>query len=295
MDTLQSECRLAALQLGQHGCVEHLKAHYCPSRALVLVQLSTGSEHVFRLLNFHGEQLATCTPPSSVRLSLQCFWLPAAHAVAFHGVLESEPALCSGIWVFGQPCSLGWGADSLAWATPESGALAVGQSDTLAVTLISGHIAVAAPHLSARPPGCMCWGARLVVLPTPCSGTLGCDQLYVFLVDGATHLRLQQTVPAGCRATAGLQVYVPHVLQVSPDGQLCAAVTASPVSVYSRLCHRHLAVVHLTSGRLREYALKDADLAHRLESESLQVCWSPDSTAVLVHCRGWNELLRFAR
>ena len=69
---------------------------------------------------------------------------------------------------------------------------------------------------------------------------------------------------------------------LAASGALCALVTGTRTKTSQQLVHRHLGVLHLASGCLREYALSDFYLAGMVKDSELCVCWSRDCSAVLV-------------
>ena len=160
-----------------------------------------------------------------------------------------------------------------AWATPDSHALFVGgvNLSECALASVSGpscHVEVPAqqPCFELR---CAVWGCRLAVLACSsealASNWAACDQLLLLSVSQGL-LALEHTLSVSPRAFC---ISVQQI-KVSPDGAHCACVTEEP-----GLTTPHLALVHLASGSLQDYAV-----APLCRVSSLQ--WSSDCLSLLV-------------
>ena len=69
-------------------------------------------------------------------------------------------------------------------------------------------------------------------------------------------------------------------LQPSLDAFLVAALTGTPCR--AELRDRHLAIVDLAKGRMREFLLNTVGLRQSVPVQDLQLHWSPDCGVVLV-------------
>ena len=122
-------------------------------------------------------------------------------------------------------------------------------------------------------------GFRLAALEaTPLQGLVrGYDQLLLYSVQGTCLTVEQKVLPAPRRfKTAGR-------IQLSADGELLAAIVCS--APYGDDAEQHLAVVCLVSGVVRVFSISPAvapllDLP--LDEATVDLCWSANSTAVLV-------------
>ena len=302
LDMQRSEWHVISLQLwapDPSEPVDGMEVCFCPREALMLVQLHQHqgfgpAEHFLMIFSFEGVLLAKGwygIQGIEGMHELQCQWAASGGALTLHGVSRRQTGLWIGFWRFSEtrviqlPCPM-------AWLTPSPRHLAIGvQGHVMMIDLQGGGEQTLVPVEGAR---CIGWGSRLAVLQRlgvpgarlKTAGQLGCPKLLLYSTqDGAW--ALQHTV------TAGGKLFSSRILEVSGDGELCAAVTGFPRR--GTLHYRCLAVVHMPTGRLPEYSLLDAQLADLLPYEDLRVRWRPNSSAVLVSAKdGSHNLVRFA-
>ena len=273
--------------------LRHFSVHFCPSKALVLLQLVTPqNSQALHILDFQGRLLAKSTQSQGSGLwGFQCEWAPSGEGIMYHGVLHTGSHVRYGYWTLSQSHAA---ADCL--TTPLSSIPVTWRAAVplnLAIAA-QNEIFLGVPRSGCQRPtmavqaGCLGWGACLAVLPRlDASALQGCDRLLLYVEQDAM-LTLQHTL------TAGDRLFAPQILEMSAHGKLCAAVTGCPRR--GRLRYRHLAAVHLASGRLHEYCLLDSQLADDLACQDMSVRWNIASTAVLVSSKdgGCNEVFRFA-
>ena len=206
-------------------------------------------------------------------------WAPSGLAIALH-VLQNDSRL---FWVWDLSTGSLVQMESainkrMAWATPSSSRLALLRERSSFEVTFEG---VYEHYLTCTLPqqqtlwqlGLRAWGARLVFLAghdqVP-SWRHGCSPHLQFHSLQGNQLSLQTTVTAGQgRAFAG-------TLSLSADGQLGAMLTGT-LTKSGQLTHTHLAIVHLSSGRLREHPLLGAQ-----PGRVCLPCWRADNAAVLV-------------
>ena len=270
------------------------KAHFSPRQALVLLQLvSSQASQLLAVLDFDGTCIANVEQPTTGLQGLQCHWSPAHYALAIHGTPAADLAARTLLWLLSGPIAeVAVTICPLAWSQNAESTLAMSAdrhvvfADLLPSKVSSKTVPV--PDEVKGEPCCLGWGRQLAVLTSLATeAPWSCDQVHLLAVQDDC-LTVQHTV------TAGRRLFAPHMLQVSGDGELCAGITGSPN--WGKLTNRYLAVVHLASGRLREYALTDMHLADRLDTQHLRVRWSPGAVALRVLSEDGvhNEVFRFA-
>ena len=302
-DTQQSMSRVVTLNVGSEDEFAYGRGwadlRFSPDHSLVLVQ-SGGRDDVYAAVQVYdctGELLHSTEYVWQMHEPL---WSPSAQAVAFHQSIDAGFGLAPCLWALSSgaqeppQCQNAAGLFFI-WATPCSGA-------ALALTGASlGLVDVQNPSLGSALPlpelvrvpnkrkqmglgmsSCAAaWGARLV-LPHS-SSELGIYSLQ----EGVLVLEHIVTAAAG-------RQFAEQCLRLTGDGELGATVTGTFSADFVRGCH--LAVIHLTSGTLREYPLLSEFVIHRHADEELRVHWSPDCSAVLASSEdgSLSEALSFA-
>ena len=109
----------------------------------------------------------------------------------------------------------------------------------------------------------LAWGSKLAVLATS-------TQLHVYAL--RDHSRTWERTVSPERG----RVYACRALALSANRALGALVTGTDTGRFQQHVGRHLAVLHLASGHLREYPLSDMHLAASLRDYDVCVCWSLD-------------------
>ena len=191
---------------------------------------------------------------------------------------------------------------SSAWETPYTGRMLAGFTRTHFVILdtpaVLRQAALPQPQRADKQWGDPEWGVRLVLAAFSRQGMMSkfnsyrCDQLQLY-TEAQGQLTLAQTVTASPRHFCWAH------LDVSADGELLATLTQPHLSQNSQgMRDCHLAIVHLATGALQEFALPDSaracDFFYVYGEQGVR--WTPDGTAVLVssHCSLCSWLFRFA-
>ena len=157
-----------------------------------------------------------------------------------------------------------------AWATPSTAALLTGNDQQVMLASSYGlqTMTVQAPQYNPLSSICSAvWGTRLALLRfQQVSGYRACI-VDIYSVQG-TSLCFDCTVT---------RVFGGDLLQISPDGKFCAAVTAETVSDQARSpC---LALICLNTGSVREFSVPQ-----QIATEPAEVfcCWSADGMSLLL-------------
>ena len=255
---------------------------YHTGRGLVLAQ-HTDAEQRGRLSVYtcQGDLVASTSAPPTPE-TRQCSWAPSGRLVALSDdqVMYTCPIwlwdLTSSPPVLVKESAFSW----TAWATPCQARMIVGwyeSEDTSLVTLqhrqplqglSHGPLAGGLDLANAL------WGSKLALLSH--RQTLGgYEQLLVYSLQG-TQLVLEHIIALARR------VFVDGKLLLSGDGELCAALTGVPATIRRahKLIQPCLALVHLESGRVREFPLQPATVKI-VGLDGLRLTWSADCTAVL--------------
>ena len=271
------------------------QAHFCPCRALVLLQhVDADACDVLSVYDCKGRLVSRVAAPEPGLARLEVIWAPSAQQVAL-GATERQR-----VWLWKdlawpevtrlQPTSLDhwlW-----AWATPyDTGLVCCAQGSTLVYTKYTGcyrHAKLASVPLGQATGEVVYakWGRLLVLLVRTSQAAAvhpqGCDQLQLYFVVGGS-LILDSVVSAlPCLFAADRE------MQVSSDGEHLAVILVHPGNEASyRLGERQLAVVCLASGTMQKFSLYLPGLHDPLDlSVRLTLRWVPDDTAVLVFVPG---------
>ena len=279
VDVLTGDCHEASLP-DQHVSEAEgwcPRTAICPGKALVLALYEDADNRSVTLSVFScdGTLVASVVPEISEFAEL--VWEPSGHAVA----MFEEDSECEGsVWVLASnvliPLSLF--ACCVAWNTLSSFCLLMTEDSGTACIVScesAGQLGGLVPQQLPKGVERAAWGSRLALLVRSEHATYpsACDQLQLYSFDQDRRLTLERTV------TAAPRVFERWCLEVSADGELVAAVSGT---VDSRLgiADWHLAVVHLSTGTLRQYAIQD--VRSRDPTDELLVAFSPDCSGVLV-------------
>ena len=285
VDTSTGSTATTRFKVGEASGRGWARASFCPKRDLVVVELGDvrDDETTIHILNSCGNLLRKL---DGLRIFDSAFWAPAGQALTF---VEDRAVwvlrdLCAG------PVAQAASADvlQLAWATPFSGRAALllwerDEQDRMRATVLIDQQAAIRHHVSQQVLTDVCsmaWGSRLAILATS-------TELHLYSLAGNT-LTLQDTL-----SPEPGRLYARHPLALSADGALCAAVTTTPGPEHQK--GRHLAVVHLALGTLREYAVLNAHLSNSISDQQLCVRWAQDCSVLLVSARDGspNEVFKF--
>ena len=285
LDVLTGECHEASLS---DRCVSEPEAEgWCPrtaicsGKALVLALYEDADNRSVTLSVFSCDGTLVASVVPEISKFAELVWEPSGQAVAlFDG--DSEEETKGSVWVLASNTLIQLGPFGsvgccVAWRTLSPLCLLLSNS--------RGTACIASYGAQGRPGGMMpqhlpegveraAWGCRLAVLVRSEHATYPstCDQLQLYSSDQIGRFTLERTV------TAAPHVFERWCLEVSADGELVAAVSG----LVSRLgiVDWHLAVVHLCSGTLRQYAIQE--LRSRDPTDELLVMFSPDCSGVLV-------------
>ena len=261
----QEVCRV------RHG----LQLHVGPGKGHVLVQHDVdGKQQAMSVYTCYGGLVNCALVQAHTDDDWQCFWPQSGAAVA---VVGRYYASCH-LWLLStrsisrMQTRYGWAA----WATPSSDSLLLARPGTTARYRLSGELAPVLDLQAFDTARYMVWGCRLAVLATD-GNTSYLRRLQVYTVHEGV-FSLQNTLSAS-------DWHFHYMLQLSPDGELCAAVLESDWSLRNKdglPTRRHLAIVALASGVMHESPLLSAELADGLAYGWLAATFSTDCTAVLV-------------
>ena len=287
VDTWSGRTATVSLQLGGKSGQGWATAYFCPGSSLVLAHYGDWDEEdaAASIFDHNGCLLHSTEKVIGQQMPL---WARGGQAVVFR--LGDHQT-----WSFWDlnTGSLEWIKSSeesvLAWATPYTGQAALLLKPGIEVDTPGSSklpiLVLTLPSSSENPSCCqLVWGSRLCLLAD-------WRKMQLYSITGANALALQQIVQP--KYGRHFIFSFNHLLSLAADGSMCAALTGTPVA--HKLVRRHLAVVHLASGTLREYPLQDRQLGEVLEPDDLMVSWSRDCSAVLVSSRdgSHNEVLRF--
>ena len=285
LDTTTGACPFVRLSEGPRADEIELPVAFCSMQSLALVQHVTAGQEVVSVFSSEGRLLRrTCAPPG-VSVQENSF-APSGLAVSLQGKGPGSQS----VWIWdlsdNAPVRIEGPVDSeLAWATPSMAAAAVlslsGDKVTLATCQGQHTLSVPPAQWGARDSVCMAWGtSHLAMLSFKGTGYLRYQAraLEVCFVQD-DQLQLEYTLePALPRAFIGKQ------LCLSADGELLAIETCNIASQTSS--EPRLAVISLASGAMHEFCLSES-IADWSGAE--QLCWSADSTMVLVQNNATQE------
>ena len=280
IDARSGRTATSQLQLGQLSGRVWASVHFCAQRSQVLVLHGdhTYAKVLTSIFDACGSLLHSS---ASLQGDFRAIWAPSGQAVTFW-----DMGNCS-IWALGEICGgsivrVEGPVKLLAWATPLSDRLCL---------LLGGDQVVIMQHQQAQLRAALArplasyycdavWGTCLAVLD--CS-----FELQVYSVDEAG-LALERIILPGSG-----RHFARGSIRLAAHGELCAIFTGTVAA--EQKSDRHLAVIHLASGCLREFAVQDDVLASTLLDYQVQLRWTQDCTAVLVSAKdgSHNELFKF--
>ena len=249
-----------------------LQLHVCPGRGHVLVHHDVGKQQALSVYTCQGMLVNSVQFKVALPDQLQCFWPASGAAVA---VMEGQGL--AHLWLLSTQTirrvhpNCYWAA----WNTPSSGGVLLFGAAGTASFKLSGSLA-AQPGLPAFQHALhVVWGSRLVVLTSKLGPPGRFDERQLQIHDMHERGSSLQCILYDQER----RLHFARVLQLSPDGELCATVSEGS--------QHHLVVVHLASGEVHVYSLNYTDLAGS-EPVQLDVAFSPDCTAVLVYDK-WSH------
>ena len=276
------QCCTVHLPRQTHAPEDGMQLHVCPSKGLVLVHQCSNTQHALSVYTCSGV-LANCRQLyRPFAHDLQHLWSASGASVTMLATLRST----AHFWqLSSQEISLLQPASWAAWATPSSDRLLLGRASFVTCHRLSSDLSLVYCGTQQLPAcknsRCAVWGSMLAVLA--CDAGRATIRNLLIYAENEDAWSLQTILSARNRQFL-------QILQLSPAGELCAAVTAN----IGHPLECQLAIVTLASGAMRTFPLLDAELADSIH-EPLAVTFSVDCTAVLVTstCSHRCQVFRF--